>query len=702
LKKHRLDPLLRPTSVAIVGASKRTDSLGEWALKNLVKGGYEGRIYPVNPGHDELQGHKCYASLLGLPEIPDLVVFAVGDQRLEVPLDDAIAAGIPAAVIQSTLVMDDDTDPPLKERVQQKVRAAGMLVCGANGMGFYNVRDHVWTCGFDSSDHTAPGNVSLISHSGSGMSGIIDCEERLRINLAVSAGNELSTTMDEYLDFALNLPETQVVGLFIETTRNPDGFRAALEKAARRRIPIVALKVGRTDKSAALTVSHSGALAGDDATYDALFDRYGVQRARDQDEFTTMLIMFAELHPVGAGGLVSLHDSGGERSLLVDLAADADVPLVELANDTVDKIAAVIDPELPSTNPLDAWSRGGPDASKKMTNALTLMMQDPGTALGVVVHDRAPYGKIYPSYFTYMQRARADSGKPVALVSATQGTGCDDAAITSTHAGYPVLDGVSRFLKGAHALFAYRDFLLRKQTAWVEPDAKLVEHWRIRLRTGDTLAELDALHMLSDFGVVTSTPTPASDEDTVAAAASACGYPVVLKTAKPGLLHKSDHGGVIVGIADEEQLLRMYRLMQNQLGDDVLVVSLADVGVEMILGVKRDAQFGPVVLLGCGGVLAETIADVQFALPPFDADHARRCIDRMRIRPLLNGVRGAPATNIDAFCELAQQFSIMVNALSDVLEEVDVNPVIASESGAIAVDALVVGRDRREEKRAEN
>jgi len=685
-----------------VGASKRTDSLGEWALKNLVKGGYEGRIYPVNPGHDELQGHKCYASLLGLPEIPDLVVFAVGDQRLEVPLDDAIAAGIPAAVIQSTLVMDDDTDPPLKERVQQKVRAAGMLVCGANGMGFYNVRDHVWTCGFDSSDHTAPGNVSLISHSGSGMSGIIDCEERLRINLAVSAGNELSTTMDEYLDFALNLPETQVVGLFIETTRNPDGFRAALEKAARRRIPIVALKVGRTDKSAALTVSHSGALAGDDATYDALFDRYGVQRARDQDEFTTMLIMFAELHPVGAGGLVSLHDSGGERSLLVDLAADADVPLVELANDTVDKIAAVIDPELPSTNPLDAWSRGGPDASKKMTNALTLMMQDPGTALGVVVHDRAPYGKIYPSYFTYMQRARADSGKPVALVSATQGTGCDDAAITSTHAGYPVLDGVSRFLKGAHALFAYRDFLLRKQTAWVEPDAKLVEHWRIRLRTGDTLAELDALHMLSDFGVVTSTPTPASDEDTVAAAASACGYPVVLKTAKPGLLHKSDHGGVIVGIADEEQLLRMYRLMQNQLGDDVLVVSLADVGVEMILGVKRDAQFGPVVLLGCGGVLAETIADVQFALPPFDADHARRCIDRMRIRPLLNGVRGAPATNIDAFCELAQQFSIMVNALSDVLEEVDVNPVIASESGAIAVDALVVGRDRREEKRAEN
>ena len=284
--KHRLDPLLRPRSVAVVGASARTDSLGEWALKNLGLGGYPGRIYPVNPNYDELQGHRCYASLADLPETPDLVIFAVGDQRIEYSLDEAIAAGVPAAVLQSTLYLDDDSDPPLRERVRAKIQASGMLVCGANGMGFYNVRDNVWTCGFDSTSHEASGNVALISHSGSGMSGIIDCDERVRINVAVSTGNELSVTMDEYLDFVLDLPETRVVGLFIETARNPGGFAAALAKAAERRIPIVALKVGRTEKSAALAVSHSGAMAGDDATYEALFDRYGVQRARDQDEFT--------------------------------------------------------------------------------------------------------------------------------------------------------------------------------------------------------------------------------------------------------------------------------------------------------------------------------------------------------------------------------------------------------------------------------
>lgn len=698
--KHRLDPLLRPTSVAIVGASARTDSVGEWALKNLLIGGYKGRIYPVNPNYDELQGQRCHASLAELPETPDLVVFAVSDQRIEAALDEAIAAGIPAAVIQSTLVIDDDVEPPLKERMQRKIRDAGMLVCGANGMGFYNVRDHVWTCGFDSAMHEAPGNVALISHSGSGMSGIIDCEERLRVNVAVSTGNELSVAMDEYLDFVLDLPETRAVGLFIETARNPAGFRAALEKAMHRGIPIVALKVGRTEKSAQLTVSHSGAMAGDDATYDALFDRYGVQRARDQDELTTMLIMFAELHPVGAGGLVTLHDSGGERQLLVDLAEEAGVPLTELAEETVAALEEVLDPELPAVNPLDAWSRGGPDASENITRCLTLMMQDPGAAMAAVVHDRAPYGKIYESYLSYMQRARSESSKAVALVSARQGTGCDEAVVTSTHSGYPVLDGVSQFLVGVRALFAYRDFQLRETAAPQHVSSEPLESWRSKLAVGVTLSEADSLALLGDFDVTASTAVRADSAKTAIAGAHSVGFPVVLKTAHEGTLHKSDHGGVILGIADENQLQQMYDIMSHRLGEDVLVSAMVPAGVEMILGVNRDPQFGPVVVIGFGGVLAETINDVQFALPPFDAAHARRCVDRLRLRPLLDGVRGRPPVDIDAFCELAARFSEMAAALEDVVMEVDVNPVIVHADGAIAVDGLVVGRDRRETDRA--
>ena len=290
--KNSLDPLLRPKSVAILGASKTEDSVGQWALKNLIKGGYKGAIYPINPSYDSIQGISCFKSVSQLPETPDLAIFAVSDHRIEALFDEIIEAKISAAVIFSSLVVDNDKAPTLKERIQEKIRNSGILVCGANGMGFYNVRDSMWACGFDSSDHKPIGNVSLISHSGSGMSGILDCEDRLRFNFAVSTGNELSVTMDQYLNFVLDLPETKAVGLFIETARNPNGFIAALQKAKEKKIPIVALKVGKTEKSAKLTVSHSGAIAGDDDTYDALFDLYGVQRVRDTEELVASLILF--------------------------------------------------------------------------------------------------------------------------------------------------------------------------------------------------------------------------------------------------------------------------------------------------------------------------------------------------------------------------------------------------------------------------
>src|SRR5690606_16395295 len=388
------------------------------------------------PRYRELAGLKCYGSLGELPEVPDLVIFGVADTRVEALLAEAIALGVPAAVLMSPLVLDDDTVPNLKARVQARIREAGMLVCGAHGMGFYNVRDRVWACGFDSRAHEPPGNVTLISHSGSGMCGIVDCDERLRINLAVSTGFELGVTMDEYMDFALDLPETRAIGLFVETARSPEGFRAALEKASAKGIPVVALKVGRTERAARLTVSHSGAMAGDDATYDALFDRYGVHRVRDMDELATTLILFVELPPPGPGGLVCLHDSGGERQLMVDLADEAGVELAELSPATVAALESLLDPGLPAVNPLDAWSRGGEGAGETMSACLATMMQDPNAAMGVVAHDRAPEGAIYTAYIDYMKPAHAASGKPVALVAAREGRGSDRKLIDATHAGF--------------------------------------------------------------------------------------------------------------------------------------------------------------------------------------------------------------------------------------------------------------------------
>lgn len=690
--KHRLDPLLRPKSVAVLGASARTGSLGEWSLTNLLKGGFAGRAYPVNPRYDELQGLRCHARLSDLPETPDLVIFGVADTRVEALLDEAIALGVPAAVLMSPLVLDEDTTPNLKARVQQKIRRAGMLVCGANGMGFYNVRDSVWACGFDSRVHRPPGNIALISHSGSGMCGIIDCDERLRINLAVSTGFEIGVTMDEYLDFALDLPETRAVGLFVETARNPAGFRAALAKALSKGIPIVALKVGRTERAARLTVSHSGAMAGVDATYDALFDRYAVERVRDMDELATALLLFAGLHPLGPGGLVSLHDSGGERQLMIDLADEAKVPLAELRPETVAALEQRLDPGLPAVNPLDAWSRGGEGAGEVMSGCLSLMLQDEGAAMGAVVHDRAPDGVVYSAYIDYMKCAHEASGKPLALVAARQGTGSDRQVVEVTHAGFPILDGVPAFLRGVRALMNYRD---RRSAPPLTPpliDAAPAARWRKRLRGGETLLEADALSLLSDFGLAATACRVVESEAELAAAAVDIGYPVALKTAAPGVLHKTERDGVRLHLADQAELVGAYRQLAGRLGLRALVAAMAGRGVEMMLGARQDPQFGPVILMGFGGVLAEVLKDVVFALPPFDKAYARRRMDEFKLGPLLDGHRGLPACDKSAFAEQAALFSALVHELRDDIEEIDVNPVIVAAAGCVAVDALVVGR----------
>ena len=689
--QHNLDPLLRPKSIVVIGASERPDSVGEWALLNLIKGDYKGAIYPVNPSYEKVQGIPCYQNLTNLPETPDLAIFAISDQRIEIVLDEVIALKIPAAVIFSSLVIDDDNDPPLKQRLQDKILESGILVCGANGMGFYNIRDQVWACGFDSSSHKPPGNVSLISHSGSGMSGILDCEARLRFNFAVSTGNELSITMDQYLDFVLDLPETKVVGLFVETARNPEGFIAALEKARINKIPIVALKVGRTEESAMLTLSHSGAMAGDDDTYNAIFDKYGVQRVRDMDELATALILFAEFGLIDDGGLVTLHDSGGERQLLVDLADETEVPLTVLNKNTVQDLRKILDPELPAINPLDVWSRGGPDAGTQYSKCAAIMLGDPNASIGALILDRAPKGMIYSDYIEYMKNAKAEHNKPIILVSSRQGTGADDNVVKATFEGYPVLDGVTNTLIGIKKLFSYRDFI--KQDTFIQRniDSEVVNHWRQILKNKDAMTEIESLKLITDFGIPVVSHQVVSLESDLLKTASEFGYPVVLKTAMTGMHHKSDSDGVVLDIQSEDQLISAYREMGKKLGQNVLIAKMLVPGQEMMLGVRCDPQFGPIVVLGMGGIYAELMRDIVFAVPPFSKKYALGLLNKLKLKESLKGYRGSKPYNIDSFCASAEKFSNMVYELRDVISELDINPFIINESECIAVDAFVVG-----------
>jgi acyl-CoA synthetase (NDP forming) len=688
---HPLKPLLQPRSIAVLGASERPGSVGRRTVENLLHGGFGGPLYAVNPGYEAVRGVPCFPSLAALPETAEHVVITLGDANVEAGLDAVIAHGARAATMMSSLVLEGDKPPLLRERVARKIAASGLVVCGANGMGFYNFADGVWVCGFDTrSNHLRGGNVTLISHSGSGMSGIIDCEERIDFNLAVSTGQELSVTMDQYMDWALDRPETRVIGLFMETARRPAGLTAAFAKANRRGIPVVVLKVGRTELSARLAVSHSGAIAGRDDAYQALFDRYGVQRVHDMDELASTLMMFAQPHAVAAGGLGSIHDSGGERQLLIDLAHDLRVPLADVQPDTVSRLEALLDPGLPPVNPLDAWGAGGPGANDIMRDSLAALMADPNAALGAVVHDRAPHGNLYQEYFDYLRAGHAASGKPAFLVSNRQGSGSDPAAVAVTREGFPVLDGLRSFLAGARCLLDYRDFKARPAARAVTADPAVVSLWRPRLERGGVLEEFEASQLLRDFGFPMNPARLVSDQASLLQAAAGMAYPLVLKTAEPGILHKTDCGGVHLSIDTPEQLASAYEDLALRLGPRAMLAPMVGVtGVEMVLGLVRDEQFGPLVMLGFGGVNVETIRDVAYALPPFDRSCARRLLDSLRLRPLLDGLRDRPPVDVEAFCAAAERFSALAAALGDVIDEIDINPVIVHPDGCVAVDALV-------------
>ena len=689
---RRLDPLLKPRSIAVVGASARPGSPGNEVLVNLRKGSFAGDLFAVNPGSDSIDGLACYPSLSALPLVPQHVVFAVSDARVEACLDEAIALGVPAATIFSSLQLQQDRSPPLRRRVRDKALAAGLLLHGGNCMGFFNFHDGVWISGFDTRAHNAAGNVALLSQSGAGMSGILDCEERLAFSFAASTGQELCLAMEDYLDYVLDLPETRVVGLFLETSRHPAKFIAALDKARQREVPIVVIKVGKSDLAAQLAVSHSGALVGSDASYQAVFDRYGVQRVDDMTQLATALIMFAQPCPVAGGGLVCLHDSGGERQLAIDLAEQLQVPLTELEPSTVERLEPLLDDGLPAVNPLDAWGSGGAGASQTMSECFTAILSDPGAALGAVIHDRAPGGEIYPSYVEYLRAAQLATGKPVFLVANHQGSGGDPRVVQATAQGTPVLDGLREFLVGARCMLSWRNFMAQADASALPGlDAGKLARWRELLRAGQPLSEAVAGDLLRDFDIPVATGVSIADAEQLGALSGQLRYPVVLKTAMPGIEHKSEVGGVTLGLASFDELQAAYKQLAARLGPRALIVPMIEgAGVEMILGVARDAQFGPVVLLGLGGIHTEIVRDVAVLLPPFSPARARQAVDGLQMRKLLGELRGRPGLAIDQYCDMASRLSVLAVALADCIAEVDINPVRLMVDECIGLDALIV------------
>jgi acyl-CoA synthetase (NDP forming) len=693
-----MEAMLEAGTVAVVGASARAGSFGERMMLELIEGGFEGRIFPVNPRYPEILGHTCYESMAAVPEPIDLAILGLPNAVLEEQLSAAAAAGARSAVIFASGHEEPrDGVPPLTARLASIARGAGMALCGGNGMGFLNLERRLRACGFYEPKDLPPGGVTFISHSGSAFSALLHNDRNLRFNLVVSAGQEFVTTMADYLVYALGLESTRVVGLFLETVRDAAGFRQGLRLANERDVPIVALKVGRESRAKDLVAAHSGALAGEDGAYEALFDAYGVLRVETLDEMLDTMTLMAAGRRAGPGALASIHDSGGERAMIIDLAARAGVSFAEISEATRQRLEAALEPGLPPVNPLDAWGTGNA-ADDIYAECIRALLADEAVAALAFSVDLTTEDDPSRGYIETAKAVWPETEKPLAMLSNLASSVDRRDVVRLAEAGIPVLEGTTTGLAAFRHLFAYRDARARPPLPTGAADSPVAAdvraRWRERLAATDALGESEALALLSDYGVPVIATHEAASADDAVEAAHRVGWPVALKTAAPGVLHKSDAGGVFLGLADPDALRAAYADLARRPGPQVLVEPMAPPGVEMHLGIVRDEQIGPLVLVAAGGVLVELLADRRLGLPPLDAARARAMIDRLQTRPLLDGVRGAPPADLEALVRAVVAVSRLASDLGEDLEALDANPVICGPQGCVAVDALVLPRRR--------
>ena len=734
-----LRAMLEARSVALVGASPRPGSLGARMVAEVARSPAAPAMYLVNPKYREIGGVPCHPSLAALPRPVDLVLLGVPDAALAGQVELAARRGDRSAVIFGGAHgpvpaggpgsvepgAGPGTTARLRDQIATTARAAGMALCGAGCMGFVNVGYGLRAIGYQEPDPLPAGPVALVSQSGSVFSALLRTGRPLGYTVAVSSGQELVTTAAQYAAYALGLPQTRVLALVLEAMRDTGALRDVLGAAAVRQIPVVLLTAGRSAAGRALVTAHSGALAGADGAWAALADGYGVHRVADLAELTDTLELFAigrRAPPGPHGGIATVHDSGLERAHIADLAADLGVPFGPIGEATVRRLADVLDPGLEPGNPLDMWGASA-NAQWQLTESLTALAGDPAVAAVALAVDLVTEFDGDRSYQLALAEAARRTSKPVAVLASIPSAVDRAVAGELRAAGIPVLEGTRSGLLALGHLLAHGTWPARPQPPPVNPARR--ERWAQALRAGsggaagvrasgpepgehgtagpgpgrygaaggreaaEPLPGIEAFRLLADYGIAVAPTRPADSAAAARAAAAEIGYPVVLKTAEPGVAHKSDAGGVVLGIGDAAALDAAYADLAARLGPRVLVCATAEPGTELSLGIVTDPDLGPLVVVGAGGVLVEHLADRVVALPPVDDGQARRMLSRLRMARLLAGFRGRPPADLGAIAAAITAVSAIACELGASLAALDINPLICGPAGAVAVDVLV-------------
>jgi acetate---CoA ligase (ADP-forming) len=690
-----VEVFLRPHAVALVGASARPGSIGAALLGNLRRCGFRGPLYPVHPSAAAIDGLRAYPSVVAIGQPVDLAVIAVPAREVEGVVAECGRAGVRGVVVISAGFAEVSSEGrAVQQRLTALVRAAGMRMIGPNCMGVLNTDPEIGLNATFAPYWPPPGNVAMISQSGALGLALLDRFEQLGIGLAnfVSVGNKADVSGNDLLAYWANDPRTAVILMYIESFGNPRKFGRVAPEVARRK-PIVAVKAGRSAAGSRAAASHSAALASREVAVAALFEQAGVIRTETLEDLFDVAGMLSS-QPVPPGGRVGVvTNAGGLGILLADACEASGLVLPPLSDDTRAGLRAVLPPAAGLANPVDLLATA---RHEQYERALALVGGDASIDALVVIYITPLAVRGDEIAAAIARGAGAVPGeKPVLVVFMARG-GAPAVLATGPRGRLPVFDFPEGAARALAAGVRYARWRARPagNTLELDPFAErairaVVDRVLAQADGPLWMAPKDVMTILRAAGIECAVAEEVAADDAVAAA-ERLGYPLVAKAVAPGLVHKSDIGGVVLDLDSAEAVRGAVAHLRARVPQltAVLLQRRVPGGIEALVGVTSDPTFGPLVICGLGGVLVELLRDASYRLPPVTDVDANEMIDALRLAPVLAGYRGAPAGDRAALAEVIRRVSALVEIIPE-LCELDLNPlmVLPPGRGAVVVDA---------------
>ncbi len=693
-----MESFFNPQSVAVVGASRQAGKVGHEIVAGLVGGEFPGKIYPVNPKADEVEGLPCHPDLPSIGEVPDLVVIVVPPKIVPAVMRECADVGVTSVIIITAGFKEvGEEGRKLEQNVLEIAKQGGIRVIGPNCLGIM-VPGTRLNASFGG-QLPAVGGVGYVSQSGALMTAILDMAKANDIGFSslVSIGNKADVDELDIMGALGQDEQTRVVAGYLESITDGDRFVRQAEQISRDK-PVLLIKSGGTGAGAKAASSHTGSLAGSETAYEVIFDRAGIIRCdsvRTQFDYAQAFVH----QPLPAGSRVAvITNAGGPGIMAADAIEQKGLQFAKLSDETIQRLSEVLPPAANVHNPIDVLGDALPD---RYEQALEIALSDDGADSVVVI---------------LTPQAMTDCiGTAEAVVKASAGT--DDKPILACFMGGPTIaeparilrtGGVPQYDSTESAVTALK--VMNDYVSWRSRPKRVVKLFPVNRRKVEQIigrhlrrgareiAEMESKEILEAYGFVTPKGMIATSAEQAAGIADQLGYPIVMKIWSPDIVHKSDVGGVKVGLSSAQQVmdafdLMMYRIPKKAPDADILGVLVQEMcsgGMEVILGMNRDPHFGPLLMFGMGGITVEVLKDVAFYLAPITADEARDMLVRTKTYQLLRGVRGQEGVDIAAIAEGIQRLSQLVTAFPEI-QEMDINPFVVGPEGTtpVAVDARI-------------